>query len=304
MDYIEKQYPLISTNRIRTGGNALYYARVTTLAHLQHISTFAHERALPFYVLGKGSNVLISDEDFNGVVIKLEGEFKSISFDYSTQTVTAGAGVSLIKLGIQLARQGYRGCAYMGVIPGTIGGAVRMNAGTAPEQEIKNDFISARVFNPFTGNITEYSRDTMVFGYRKSVLSESGDIILQATFKLPASKEAHSYEAFTTIKNLHALRRSKNPKNFHTFGSTFKNPRNHPHAAGWYLEKVDMKGMRVGGALVSCEHANWIINIDNAKSADIKKLIEIAQKRVYNVFGIELEREVIYLPEDIIGQRK
>jgi UDP-N-acetylmuramate dehydrogenase len=101
------------------------------------------------------------------------------------------------------------------------------------------------------------------------------------------------------VEELLKLRRSEHPKTPRTFGSVFNNPQNSKHSAGWYLEKVGMKGMRIGGAMVAREHANWVLNVDNTRSSDVKKLIEIGQKRAYEQFGIQLEREVIYLPEDM-----
>lgn len=297
--FIRQHYPLRSLNSIKTGGQALFYAPVATLAQLQATIHFCQTRQLPCYVLGYGSNVLISDEDFNGVVMKLDHDFQSISFDYAGQTVTAGAGAALIRLGHELAMQGYLGCAYMGVIPGTVGGSVRMNAGTSNDAEIKNNFLKTLILDPETGNIEELGKEEMAFDHRASVLSKSKKIILQATFTLPVRKQTCNSQALAAVKDLLKRRRSKHPQNPCTFGSTFKNPKPGNHTAGWYLEKVGMQGMRIGGAMVAREHANWILNLDNAKSSDVKKLIAIAQRRVLEEFGLQLEREVIYLPEDV-----
>jgi UDP-N-acetylmuramate dehydrogenase len=296
---VKKHYPLMSLTTIRVGGHASYFAPVSTIHQLLEVITFSRENELPFYILGNGSNVLIDDEDFNGVVIKMDGDFKSISFDYSNQSVTAGAGASLMKLGNKLAEQGYLGCAYMAVIPGTVGGAVRMNAGIKKQGAIKDNFLSALVLDPETCEIQEYAKNAMAFDYRKSVISKSKKIIIETTFTLPQNKEKHDSEALNTVKELLETRRSRHPKNPHTFGSAFKNPQNSKHSAGWYLEKAGMKGMRIGGAMVAREHANWVLNVDNTRSSDVKKLIEIGQKRAYEQFGIQLEREVIYLPEDM-----
>jgi UDP-N-acetylmuramate dehydrogenase len=302
-EFIKTNCPLMSTNRITTGGNAAYFAPAATMQQLNKALTFSRENQLPFYILGNGSNVLISDENFNGVVVKLEGSFKSISFDCVNRTVTAGAGASLMKLGHNLALQGYKGFLYMGVIPGTVGGAVRMNAGTTKEEEIKNNFLSALILDPETNSIEEYNKEKMAFDYRESLLIQSKKIIIQATFQLPWEKELYQNEAINSLNELLKLRRSKQPHNPRTFGSVFKNPENSKHSAGWYLEKVGMKKTRVGGAIIAEEHANWILNADNAKTNDVKKLITTGQKRVSDEFGIELEREVIYLPEDMAEWR-
>ncbi len=296
-----KNYPLGSTSRIRTGGTALYYAPVSTIDQLHEILFYCRGEKLPFYILGKGSNVLISDEKFNGVVIRLAGNFKTIQFDTQNRTVTAGAGASLMKLGQQIALRGYAGCAYMGVIPGTVGGAVTMNAGTKKEGAIQNIFLSAIILDPTTGCTQLYNKNDMNFDYRTSALLLSTKIVLQATFTLDYQSEISPGEACNEIKKLHSLRRSKQPKNQHTFGSVFKNPPNRPHAAGWYLENVGMKNFRIGEAVVANEHANWIINTGNASANDIKEIIHIGQKRVLEEFGVSLDREVIYLPDDLLA---
>ena len=294
---IIKNYPLKERTTIKTGGRALYFATVSTIAEVQELPLFAGEAHLPFITIGNGSNILVSDEDFRGVVICLSGSLKEINFDDDGNTVTAGAGASLMKLGNEIARRGFLGCAYMAVIPGTVGGAVRINAGTLEEGDIKDHFLSALVLNPVTGIISELGRDFMGFAYRESVLSRSKKIILQATFKLPQQEQLCSEKAQKIVSDLLAVRKAKQPANQKNFGSTFKRPipGNPP---GWYLERVSMKGVRVGGAMVAEEHANWILNVDNATSQDVKQLVAMGQKRVFEEFGVQLQREVIYLPED------
>ena len=294
---IKENYSLKQLNRIKTGGHALYYFFASCVFDVREIVRFSQEQRLPYYILGNGSNVLISDEDFNGIVIKLGGELESISFDKNYNIVTAGAGASLMKLGNDVAKQGYSGCAYMAVIPGTVGGAVRMNAGTTKEGEIKDQFLTALVMDTDTGEVSEYTKDSMAFTHRGSVFSKSKKIILQSTFQLPEQKKT-SQEAQRMVRELLSSRIGKQPKNPRNFGSTFKHPAA-TYPAGWYLERVSMKGLRIGGAKVAEEHANWILNVANAKSQDVKQLIQVGQKRVLEKFGVQLEREVIFLPEDI-----
>jgi len=291
-------YSLKELTTIKTGGRTQYFAKVSNIAEIKELIQFARESLLPFLIIGNGSNILFSDEDFCGIVISLNGKLKDIVFDDKNSTVTAGAGAPLMKLGFDIARRGFLGCAYMAVIPGTVGGAVRINAGTLEEGDIKDHFLSALVLNPTTGVICEYDKDSMRFAYRNSVLARSRKIILQATFKLPQQDRLYSKEAQKIVSELLAVRKAKQPVNQKNFGSTFKRPLP-GKPPGWYLEQAGMKGMRVGGAMVAQEHANWIVNVDNATSSDVKKLIEIGQKRVFEKFGIWLEREVIYLPEDM-----
>jgi len=227
------------------------------------------------------------------------GAFKKITFADRQNAVTAGAGTSLIKLGLEIARRGHKGCEYMGVIPGTVGGAVRMNAGISTGQEIRNNFVFAEVFDTRgEEDITRIEATGMGFQYRSSMLARKPYIVLSASFRLPTRSTADNGNAVRAIRELLAKRRAKQPKNVRTFGSTFKNP-GAGHSAGWYLEQVGMKGMRVGGAMVACEHANWIVNTGGATTGDARQLIAIAQQRVFESFGIRLEREVVYVPEDM-----
>ncbi len=301
-EFFKTDYPLTPLTRIKTGGRVRYYAQVNTLENLKQTIAFSKENDLPFYVLGKGSNVLINDDELKGIVIGLGDEFKSFSFDYKENKIFAGAGTSLMQLGSKISAHGHGGYTYMGVIPGTVGGAITMNAGINDEEKIQNHFLSALLLNPETLEEEEYSLDKMGFGYRKSAIKVSNKIIINSTFKLPDKKEWSTNEAQKILKKLLDLRRKKQPKNNLTFGSTFKNPKDCCHSAGWLLEKSGMKEVKSGGAMVSRKHANWIINVGNATSTDIKKLIETGQKRVLEKFNISLEREVIFLPEDVLDK--
>jgi UDP-N-acetylmuramate dehydrogenase len=296
--FLKENVPLRDYSTIKIGGTASYYAAPSTLSELKEILGFSCDRKLKFYILGNGSNVLISDIDFNGIVIQLCGKFEEIIFNEAAGTVTCGAGAFLMNLGNKIAARGYTGCSYMGVIPGTIGGAVRMNAGTLEEGEIKDHFLNAQVLDPQTGELETHAAEDMQFEYRKCALSQSRKILLQVTFRLPSTKETYPGKAREIITGMLATRRLKHPGIPLNFGSTFKRPPD-GNPPGWYLEKVGMKGLRSGGAMVAEEHANWILNMGNATSQDVKFLISEGQKRVFEEFGINLKREVIYLPEDI-----
>ncbi len=284
---------------IGTGGVCSYLASVSTVEELQYIIRYAEEEKLPLFILGSGSNILFSDDGFKGIVIKLEGDFKTLCFDTEEGQVTAGAGAQLSALGREIAERGYRGCAYMAVIPGTVGGAVRMNAGISREYEIEKDIVCATILEMKTGRIKEYSNRELCMDYRNSVLSSNDKVVLKATFNLPQGQADDREKAINEIAGLKKKRSENQPKTGRTFGSVFKNPKNQPHSAGWYLEQTGMKGMNVGGATVYEGHANWIINRGGAKSSDIKELIETGRKRVCEMFEVELEREVIFIPEDI-----
>ncbi len=295
---LDKQAPLKNNTTIRTGGIAEYIARVSHMEQLLNVISLAHERGLPFYVLGKGSNVLIDDSYFQGIVIILTGDFCSIRVGADETSVTAGGGASLGRLAASLAESGFTGYEFLAGIPGTVGGAVRMNAGTGETEDIKHIFLEADVLEPATRRTVKYSLSDMQFGYRASVLSCSLGIILRATFSLK-DKYDNPAKALKRIRELKAQKKRKSPPSSCTFGSIFKNPACCNFSAGRLLEQVGMKGMRSGDAMVAEEHANWIVNTGSARSADIKKLISIGQKRVFEQFGILLAREVVYLPEDM-----
>jgi UDP-N-acetylmuramate dehydrogenase len=295
---IAEHHPLSAYATIGIGGQARYFAAPASMPHLRQVVSFARERRLPLYVLGHGSNVLIRDDGIQGVVAVLSGAFREVLFQKSAGTVSAGAGAPLIKLGAELARQGYAGCAYMGVIPGSIGGAVRMNAGTGQGQEIACHLLRARVFDPVSFEERWLEHGDLQFSYRTSIVCRTQHIILEAVFRLPEQRDAVPGQALGDIKALFARRSAAHPHSRHTFGSTFKNPAGAEHSAGWYLEQAGMKGLRCGGAMVSHEHANWIINTGGAGSGDVKELIETGRRRVREQFGVMLEREVVYIPED------
>jgi len=188
-EFFKTDYPLTPLTRIKTGGRVRYYAQVNTLENLKQTITFSKENDLPFYVLGNGSNVLINDDEFKGIVISLGNEFKSFSFDYKENKIFAGAGTSLIQLGSKIAKNGHEGYTYMGVIPGTVGGAITMNAGINDKEKIQNNFLSALIFDSETLEEEEYSLEKMGFDYRKSAIKVSNKIVIKSTFHLPEKKK-------------------------------------------------------------------------------------------------------------------
>jgi len=301
LNFVAPGCALSALTRVGTGGPVAYLATVTNRGELCALLEYARGHGLPFCVVGGGTNILASDEGFRGIVIRLGGQFKSIAVDQDRGAIIAGSGAALSRVGLLRARLGYPGRAYLGVIPGTVGGAVRMNAGIAAEAEIKHDLIEVSVLDAARGEVRSYASRDMAFGYRPSRLQGSPDLVREATFSLPRRRANRAAAALAAIRALHRQRRLRHPQHYRTFGSTFRNPPGGPHSAGWLLERVQMKGLRRGGAMVAREHANWILNVDQATSADIRALIATAQQRVQEQFGIQLEREVVYLPEDLCG---
>jgi UDP-N-acetylmuramate dehydrogenase len=296
MNAIQKDVNLKSFSTLKVGGRARFLVFVSTREELLDVMQFINDNNLPWYVLGFGSNVVLDDEFFDGVVLKLIGEFQKVSFfeDY----VRCGAGFSLIKLGQILASKGFSGYEYMAVIPGSVGGGVIMNAGTTNQGVISDNFVLCSVLDPLKETIIEYKKKDMNFEHRYTALQNSKNIILDARFRLNRECMTNAKQIKSTIFSIRKQRLAKQPKIKRTFGSIFKRTiTNVP--AGYYLEKVGMKGFRLGDAMIPEEHSNWIINVANASAADVKAIVDVAQKRVFEKFGVNLEREVIYLPEDL-----
>ena len=288
-------YNSSNLSRIKTGGKVAFFADVESETSLIRIINDAKRRDLPFYVIGAGSNVVLDDEYFSGIVVRLGRKYRSV--EITDKYVLAGASVFMPTLGKKLATLGFDSFVYMSVIPGTIGGAVIMNAGITDNGVVSDRFYYADVLETSNMAIRRYFSDNMDFSYRSSCLKGTKNIVLKVAFELAYSQRNKIDEIISRIKRVKEMRKLKQPSIKRTFGSVFKSTKDHP--AGWYLEQVGMKGMKIGGAMVANEHANWIVNTGNATSSDVKKLISIGCARVYEAYGVKLEREVIYLPQDI-----
>ncbi|MGQ9689537.1 MAG: UDP-N-acetylmuramate dehydrogenase [Desulfobaccales bacterium] len=278
----------------KIGGPARHFSICQSIDDLLEALYWCKDHGLPWFILGNGSNILVSDDGFPGLVIRLGGEFNNVVFQ--GDAVEAGAGVLLPALSRHFLTQGWGGFEFMCDIPGTIGGAVRINAGTK-EAEIKDHFVSARVLSA-DGTVRNIAKDDMNFSHRHSCLAHSRDIVLSARFSRPYMEEKKRIQE--KIKQIIADRRQKQPKNRHNCGSVFKNPLG-GKPAGWYIDQTGLKGLRIGDAMVAHEHANWIVNLGKARAEHVKELIEKIQEEVFQKFCVKLEREVIYVPEDILG---
>ena len=287
----------------KIGGPAKYFSICASIEDLLEAVTWCKDNGQPWFILGNGSNILVSDDGFPGMVIRLGGDFKNVVFD--DNIVGAGAGVLLPALSRHFLAKVWGGFEFMCGIPGTVGGAVRINAGTK-HGEMKDNLISVTILSP-TGEIKTFSKDEMEFDYRHSRLADTRDIIISATFSKPYDLEKASIEkkikiwfGFCYIGWFIKSRRDKQPKNHRNCGSVFKNPPG-DKSAGWYIDQAGLKGTIISGAMVAHEHANWIVNLGHAKAEHVKTLTSKIQDEVFRKFGVSLEREVIYIPEDILG---
>ena len=240
------------------------------------------ERKIKYFVLGNGSNVLFSDNLYDGIIIKLDN-FNKIKIE--NNIIEVGAGYPLIKLSNDAMRHSLVGLEFAAGIPGTVGGAIFMNAGAYGE-EMSNIVTSVRILKS-DGKIIELNNQEMQFSYRTSVLQKNlEDICLGATLQLNYGDKEEIEQIMTERRK---KRRETQPLTFPSAGSVFRNPEG--MYAGKLIEDMGMKGYSVGKAMVSDKHANFIINTGNAKASDIKKIIDIIKQKALNKYNLKLRVE-------------
>lgn len=275
--------PMKNHTTFKIGGPADFFITPSDEEQLKKSIKCIKETGLSYYVIGNGSNLLVSDEGYRGVIIQLYDRFNNMEFQEKTCTVQSGCLLS--RLGMQAAKNGLSGLEFATGIPGTIGGAVVMNAG-AYGGEIKDCIVSARLMDR-DGNIKNYSRDELALGYRKSIASEKNLIVLSAVFELESMDKQ---KIMDRINQLAAARRMKQPLEYPSAGSTFKRPDG--YFAGKLIEEAGLKGYSIGGACVSDKHSGFIINNGNATAGDVMELVAHVKQKVYEKSGVMLELEV------------
>jgi UDP-N-acetylmuramate dehydrogenase len=281
---VESDYPLARLSTVRTGGPASYFARVRDAARVAELLRWAPAAGQPVSVVGSGSNLLIADEGVAGLVIKLDGPLAAIARE--GRRLVCGGAARLPAVAARAAQLGLAGIEFGVNIPGTVGGAVRMNANAYGGQ-------LARVLEwveVATGEgVGRRAPDELGFAYRSSNLG-LGEVVVRASFALG---ERPSDEVKAILADMRARRRAAQPSGIKTFGSTFKNPDDEDgRTAGMLLEAAGLRGLRIGGARFSPKHANFIENTGSATTADILALMDEGRRRVHERFGIELEPEV------------
>lgn len=276
--------PLKNHTTFRIGGAARYYAVPENADEIKETIQFAKEKNLPYLTIGRGSNILFPDDGYPGVVIEIGSGMEKIEI-LEKGRVRAQAGVALSTLASIVARQSLTGFEFAGGIPGTLGGAVTMNAG-AYGGEIKDCIETATVMND-SGEIRVLSKEELELGYRSSVIQKKGYLVLEAVF---CFDEGDRETILARMRELNAKRREKQPLEFASAGSTFKRPEG--YFAGKLIEDSGLKGYRIGDAQVSEKHCGFVINRGNATAAEVLRVIEDVQKKVYETFGVRLEPEV------------
>lgn len=270
------------------GGNAEIFIEIADQKELFQIITSMVREQIPYYILGKGSNLLVSDKGYPGCMIHIGAQMQKIQV--MQDTITAQAGATLAKVAQEAAQAGLTGMEFASGIPGSAGGAALMNAGAYGGemshiiQEIKGIDLN--------GKEIELHKSEMKFGYRNSIMKEKHITILEVTYSL---SKGNAEDIFTKMAELNGRRKEKQPLEYPSAGSTFKRPEG--HFAGKLIMDAGLSGMSIGGAQVSEKHCGFVINKGNATAKDIVDLIYEIRKRVYNHAGIMLEPEVILLGE-------
>lgn len=267
----------------RIGGEADYFIEPKTVDELKDTICICEKCGIDRYVIGNGTNLLASDDGFRGAIIKIGDNFSYV--DFKGNRVIAGAGALLASVSKRSAELGLKGLDFACGIPGYIGGAVAMNAG-AYNGEIADTIVRVTCMNK-DGDILEYTKEEMNFGYRTSKVFQDDLIVLEAEFEL---EEGNVEEILDRISFINAKRRDSQPLEYPSAGSTFKRP------VGGYASKLiqdaGLKGHKHGGAMVSDKHSGFIVNYNHATCQEVLELMDYVTKNVDDKFGIKLEPEV------------
>lgn len=311
---IKRNVSLKKYTTFKIGGKAKYFIEVKTLNQLIKALKWAQDNQLPFFILGNGSNVVFSDEGYQGLIIKL----KNSTFNIKNSSLEVGAGLLITDFVLKCIKNGIKGFEWMAGIPGTLGGAVYGNAG-AFGNEIKDLVKKVITLDPDTFKIKNYSLSQCKFGYRESIFKTNKDIIFKIILKAKKGKKEDikaKSQGYWDYKIQHQMFK------YPSAGSVFKNiiVEETPYAkfydpekqivkikdqevavkggkisAGWFIEQCNLKGMTYGGAKIADFHANVIINFKRAKAQDVMYLIKLMKEKVFEKFGIKLEEEIIFV---------
>lgn len=283
--------PLARYTSMKIGGPADYFIEVTKDAALANLLRVLERNSVDFHLLGNGSNVLISDRGVRGAVIRLGGDFKTVAWrkDGAGVVVEAGAAYAVTQLVREAAREGYTGLEFAEGIPGTVGGALYMNAGAyGSEFEKIVDHVEGVTR---AGQPARFSRQQMTFGYRDSHLPV-GMVVTRVGMQLHKDESA---QIGSKVRELTTRRKASQPSGFPNSGSMFRNPPG--DYAGRLIEAAGLKGKRIGQCQISERHGNFFVNLGGARAAQVRELMELARLEVRQRFGVELVAEVKFLGE-------
>ncbi|MBD5459822.1 MAG: UDP-N-acetylmuramate dehydrogenase [Lachnospiraceae bacterium] len=285
---IRYEEPLKNHTTFRIGGPADCMISVDSAVQMQNILWYLRQVDLPFFILGNGSNLLVGDGGYPGVVLRMTDGMNAVTVDGCR--VRAQAGASMAKAARVAMEHGLTGLEFASGIPGSTGGGVIMNAG-AYGGEMSQVVESVTVLDP-GGEILTLDNETMCFGYRTSAIKTGGFVVLECVFLLQSAPQEEIRER---MDDFAGRRREKQPLEYPSAGSTFKRPRD--HFAGKLIMDAGLRGLQVGGARVSDKHCGFIINCGDATAADVRALMERVQEEVFTRFHVRLEPEIIMLGE-------
>lgn len=287
-DNVKQQEPMSRHTTFRIGGPADFYLCPHSTNEVQEIVEICKEEKLPYFVLGNGSNLLVSDKGYRGVVIQLWKNFSDITV--KDCCIQAKAGALLSKVAAEALEAGLTAMEFASGIPGTIGGAAFMNAG-AYGGEMKDIIKSVKVLDT-QGEVRVLPKEELKMGYRTSIVKEKGYTVLSVELELTRGNQE---EIRNTMEDLKERRTSKQPLEMPSAGSTFKRPEG--YFAGKLIMDSGLRGFSVGGAQVSEKHCGFVVNKGGATAMDVLNLIREVQRRVKEQFGVDLETEVRFLGE-------
>lgn len=286
---IKLDEPMKKHISFRVGGPADILVKPTTEQQLSDIIKLIKKENVPYLIIGNGSNLLIKDGGIRGVVIEISNNFNHFEIEGNKIKIQAGALLSVV--GKAVLREELKGFEFAAGIPGTLGGALAMNAG-AYGGEMKDIVKSVKLMDT-DGNIFEFTNEEMEFGYRRSILSKTDYIVLSAEVEL---EKGNHEEIKATMMDFTQRRVTKQPLSLPSAGSTFKRPEG--HFAGKLIEDSGLRGLTLRGAQVSEKHCGFVVNLGNAKAKDLLELMYVVKSTVNAKFGIMLEEEVKILGED------
>ena len=277
----------------RAGGHAELLLEPEDVNQLKKILKIINSENLNLFIMGNGSNLLVKDGGFKGVIVKISGTaFNFTDIKSDGVTVIVGSGVLMSSFARFLAKNNLSGFEFAAGIPGTIGGAVFMNAG-AYGGEIKDVLVSVKLVSRDGAREFELTSEELLMGYRHSLLHDTGDVVLEATFKFERDIQSEIEGKMNDFNN---QRREKQPINYPSAGSTFKRPDG--YIAAKLIQDANLKGYKVGGAEVSQKHSGFVINKGGATATDILQVMNHCMEQVQKEFGVVLEPEVRILGED------
>ncbi|MEG0026825.1 MAG: UDP-N-acetylmuramate dehydrogenase [Raoultibacter sp.] len=279
--------PMANHTTYRIGGPAQFFIETESAAALSQVLDICKQENLPWVVIGQGSNLLVSDAGFAGVVIALGRDFKQCSYDEERGCFVAGGALRLSSIVKDALKRSLTGFEFAAGTPGTLGGALRMNAGSRGEW-LGKQVVSVTTLSPTEG-LKCYEHRDIVWEYRRSSIP-ADQVIVACVLRATPGNDGRIR---SKMEDLLKRRRSGQPLRYPSCGSVFKNPEG--ESAGALIEAVNLKGCVVGGAQISDLHANFIVNKDHASARDVKALIDLAQSKVKETYGIELTPEVRFL---------